>query len=417
MRRGLRKRDAAISGGDSGLERVRADNRGRSPLDTREQTEYAIVICDAASHRLAITAMRPGAEPCLAHGMIVAAAFALIAAIGILYTLAAALLAGRWHAPAPPLLADAPAITILKPLHGPEPRLADNLASFARQDYPGSDPDRLRRRRRRRSGARRRSRDRCGDRDRRGAPRQPTARSPTSINMAASRTATLIVLSDSDMSVAPDYLARDRGGDRARPASARSPASMPGAAMTGGWSRLAAAGISWGFLPSVMIGLATGLAKPCMGSTIALRRDTLDAIGGFERFADLLADDHAIGAAVRELGLTVAVPPMIVTPWLRRDEPRRAMVRHELRWQATVRMLDPLGYAGSDRHLSARLGPAGGDRRRRLVAAPRRARRPPRARRADRRARRRPYRAALVAAGTRPVVFRHLSRRLLHAPS
>ena len=47
-----------------------------------------------------------------------------------------------------------------------------------------------------------------------------------------------------------------------------------------------------------MVGMALGLAKPCFGSTIALKREALNAIGGFEAFANQLADDYAIGAAV-----------------------------------------------------------------------------------------------------------------------
>jgi ceramide glucosyltransferase len=95
-----------------------------------------------------------------------------------------------------------------------------------------------------------------------------------------------------------------------------------------------------------MVGLATGLARPCMGSTIAMRRETLDAIGGFDRFKDLLADDHSIGMAVRALGLTVAAPPPIVTHGCT-ETSLAAVAAHELRWNATVRMLDPAGYAGS----------------------------------------------------------------------
>ena len=41
---------------------------------------------------------------------------------------------------------------------------------------------------------------------------------------------------------------------------------------------------------------------PCMGSTIALTRATLDEIGGFAAFADYLADDYEIGRAVRAKG-------------------------------------------------------------------------------------------------------------------
>ncbi|HEY0269794.1 MAG TPA: bacteriohopanetetrol glucosamine biosynthesis glycosyltransferase HpnI [Sphingomonas sp.] len=273
-----------------------------------------------------------------------AAVFSFLSAIGIAYTLAAALVAGRWRAPAPPLPTDPPAVTLLKPLHGAEPRLAENLAGFAAQDYPApvqivcgvaddGDPAL--------AAARAIGADIVIDATRHGA----NAKVSNLINMAARARHPLIVLSDSDMAVAPDYLARIADA-MARPGVGAVTCLYAGRGDAGGWSRLAAAGISWQFLPSVMIGLACRMARPCMGSTIALTSDTLARIGGFRRFADLLADDHAIGAAVRALGLEVAVPPMILAHGC--DEPSlAAIVRHELRWQATVRMLDPAGYAGS----------------------------------------------------------------------
>ena len=88
------------------------------------------------------------------------------------------------------------------------------------------------------------------------------------------------------------------------------------------------------------------LAKPCMGSTIAIRRETLDRIGGFARFAEVLADDYAIGAAIEALGLRVAVPPMLVTH-ASAETSLAELWRHEVRWGATVRDVVPAAYAGS----------------------------------------------------------------------
>jgi ceramide glucosyltransferase len=100
------------------------------------------------------------------------------------------------------------------------------------------------------------------------------------------------------------------------------------------------------FLPNVLVGLRLGLARPCFGSTIAIRGATLDRIGGFGSFANRLADDYAIGKAVRDLGLRVAVPPLIVDHVC--SEPTwRALVRHEVRWARTIRLIDPAGHAGS----------------------------------------------------------------------
>src|SRR5262249_22421278 len=65
-------------------------------------------------------------------------AASLIALAGCAYLIAAALLVGRFMRQDPRTSPDAaPSVTILKPLHGDEPGLLDNLASFCAQDYPG----------------------------------------------------------------------------------------------------------------------------------------------------------------------------------------------------------------------------------------------------------------------------------------
>jgi ceramide glucosyltransferase len=89
-----------------------------------------------------------------------------------------------------------------------------------------------------------------------------------------------------------------------------------------------------------------GLARPCFGSTIALRKDTLERIGGFEAFADMLADDYAMGDAVRRLGLKVAIPPFTIGHTTS-DASFSELFAHELRWARTIRLVDPMGYAGS----------------------------------------------------------------------
>ena len=62
------------------------------------------------------------------------------------------------------------------------------------------------------------------------------------------------------------------------------------------------------FLPNAVLGTSLGLAAPCLGSTIALRSQTLDEVGGFAAFADHLADDYEMGRAVRAKGYTLAIP-------------------------------------------------------------------------------------------------------------
>lgn len=277
-------------------------------------------------------------------------AFSGLGAIGTLYMLAAAGTAGRYRARTLGR-GEAPAVTLLKPLHGDEPALAANLAGFLQQDYGGAvqmicgvqradDPA---------IATVHALQAAFPDADIRlvvdSARHGGNDKISNLINMLPHARYPLLVLSDSDMAVGPAYLATITAA-LARPGTGAVTCLYHGRPLTNRWSHFAAAWISYQFLPSVMLGVRLGRAQPCMGSTIALRRTTLDRIGGFERFADLLADDHAIGAAVHELGLRVDIPPLILAHGCAESN-LSAVLRHELRWAATIRVLDRAGYAGS----------------------------------------------------------------------
>jgi ceramide glucosyltransferase len=112
------------------------------------------------------------------------------------------------------------------------------------------------------------------------------------------------------------------------------------------WAKLSAAAIDYHFLPSVLVGLLLGLAAPCFGSTIAIRKETLAGIGGLQSVADQLADDYALGAAVRRAGLSIAIPAYIVGHECTQNS-AQGLLRHELRWARTIRSVDPVGFAGT----------------------------------------------------------------------
>jgi ceramide glucosyltransferase len=112
------------------------------------------------------------------------------------------------------------------------------------------------------------------------------------------------------------------------------------------WPIISAMGMSYSFLPNVMLAAATGLEVPCLGATIAIRQSTLAAVGGFGRFADTLADDYYLGSAVRAKGLGVALSTSLV----RHNAGEKSLTEffdHELRWARTIRMINPVGYAMS----------------------------------------------------------------------
>ena len=274
-----------------------------------------------------------------------------MAGLGTVYCVVAALSFRRFFSGGQSIVGRNEAVTILKPLHGDEPRLGENLASFLQQKYDGpiqllcgvqsaDDPaiavvDTLRAR----------FPDAVIDLVIDPAQHGANAKISNLINMMDKVAHPILILSDSDIAVAPYYLSRVLATLH-MPRTGAVTCLDQGRGDAGFWSRMGAAGLSYQMLPGATFGVATGLATPCMGSTIAMRRETLDQIGGFASFADVLADDYAIGEAVRALGLTVAVPPMIVTHGST-ERNLAELWRHELRWGATVRSLAPLGYLGS----------------------------------------------------------------------
>jgi ceramide glucosyltransferase len=164
------------------------------------------------------------------------------------------------------------------------------------------------------------------------------------INMAERARHDTLVLIDSDIEVGPDYLTAVIG-ELQRPGVGAVTCLYHGVAAGGLWARLAAMGINTHFLPNVIVALATGLAEPCFGATIALSRDTLRRIGGFRAFADHLWDDYAVGQAVRELGLKVAVPTFALGH-VCSDGSAHQLLAAQLRYARTIKSIDPAGHVG-----------------------------------------------------------------------
>ena len=76
---------------------------------------------------------------------------------------------------------------------------------------------------------------------------------------------------------------------------------------------------------------------------LCLRRDTLQAIGGLATLANHLADDHRLGELVRAAGQRIVLSPYVVQG--EHHEPSLdSLVRHELRWMRTIRVLRPRSF-------------------------------------------------------------------------
>jgi ceramide glucosyltransferase len=112
-----------------------------------------------------------------------------------------------------------------------------------------------------------------------------------------------------------------------------------------GWGCLGALQINQYFLPGALLARALG-RQDCLGATMALRRETLERIGGLPALVNHLADDNVLGRLVQRLGLAVRLAdtvPATTVP----EASLAALWRHELRWARTIRTLVPVQFAAS----------------------------------------------------------------------
>jgi ceramide glucosyltransferase len=273
-----------------------------------------------------------------------------LAVCGAIYASLATWATGRFLRRAIATPASLPSICVLKPLHGDEPGLYENLASFCTQDYGGpvrivlgaqdpADPA---------LGIARQVRRDHPDRD------IVLVSDPTShgtnrkignlINMAAQAHGEVVVISDSDVRLPRDGLGAIVAALQA-PGVGLVYCLYRGRPSHNLWSRLAAMDVNTRFAPSVVVGQALG-AHPCLGPTMALRAELLGQIGDLQHLADFLADDFELGRAVRAAGQKIACPPLVIDHVFP-DCSGREMLAHDLRWARTIRLVEPLGYMGS----------------------------------------------------------------------
>ena len=197
----------------------------------------------------------------------VTASLVAVAGCGFLLTAAIVVARAAGGAARPRSLA-APSVTVLKPLHGDEPGLRDNLGSFCNQDYSGpiqvvfgvQDPGdgavaAVEQLRKRQAG---RDLDLVIETKVHGLNRKVS----NLVNMAPRIRHDVVVLADSDMRVDPDYLSRITAALDG-PGVGAVTCLYYGVPVAGMWSSLSALAINAHFLPGVVFGLGVGLARPC----------------------------------------------------------------------------------------------------------------------------------------------------------
>ena len=253
-----------------------------------------------------------------------------------------------------------PPVSILKPLKGTDPDVYESFRSHCQQDYPEyeiifgvSDPADPAA-----TGVQELQREFAGYPIRLMVCAEklgPNVKVSNLEQMARAARYEHLIVNDSDIRVAPDYLRRIMapfvaGRDAGGPSNGK-PVGMVtclyrGVAANGLGSRLEALGISTDFCPGVLAahqlegGLHFGL-----GSTLAFRRADLERIGGFRAIVDYLADDYELGRRIAELGLEVQLSDVVVETHLPAYD-LRGFWNHQVRWARGVRDSRPGGYFG-----------------------------------------------------------------------
>lgn len=243
-----------------------------------------------------------------------------------------------------------PPVSVLKPLKGAPPDLYENLASFCRLDYPVFQLV-------------------CGVRDA-GDPavgvvhRLQRDFANCDIRLVIDprvigsnyKVSTLhhlmneveydyLVVTDSDVSVQPDYLRTiipplTAAGVGVVSCVYRGEAPQPLPAL------LESLMINTTFIPQVVVAGQIEAPRYAFGATMAVTRDCLEAIGGFAALRDYLADDYYLGLHASRAGYEVEVLPVVV-----KTRPDACsfddLFHHQLRWARTQRNCRPAGYVGT----------------------------------------------------------------------
>jgi ceramide glucosyltransferase len=276
----------------------------------------------------------------------------LVAAIvGCAFTLVACACIVRFPVESPTERTALPPVTVLKPLHDAEPGLPARLAAFFRQDYDapvqilcgaqGHDSPTVAVVLAMKADPASTAIELIVDPRSHGVNRKVS----NLINMMPRARYDVLVLSDSDIVVGSGYL-RSLAALLAQPRVGAVTCLYHGIGGRGLSTRLSALAVNSQFLPHAIAAISLGLARPCCGATIALRRSTLDRIGGFGALADVLADDHAIGVAVRAGGYDVVTAPFLVGHSCFEGSLQQ-LLRHQTRVARTIKSIDPIAYAGT----------------------------------------------------------------------
>jgi ceramide glucosyltransferase len=242
-----------------------------------------------------------------------------------------------------------PPVSILKPVRGVDFASCENFASFCRQNYPDyeilfcvnelTDPavpviqkvmaDFPRRHIRILSDA----------------PQFGTNRKVNNLALLAREAQhEILVQSDGDVRVGPNYL-REMAAPFRDPQVGVVSCFYRSIAQPNLGAELEAVGAASDFFASALVADWKEGVTFALGASVATTKTWLGKIGGYESFADRLADDYEIGNRVHRASGKVLLSREIV--WtMYPAQSLRGFWEHQVRWARTVRVVRPLSFFG-----------------------------------------------------------------------
>ena len=243
-----------------------------------------------------------------------------------------------------------PPVSLLKPVHGLDARLKENIESFFGQDYPNyeilfaadeADDPAL--------AVVREVSARYPQISCRiivnGRPPWPNPPAWSFHCMTEVASYDILVTSDSDVEVQPDYL-RQVVAPLLDPKIGMVTCVYRGKNAGGFWSGMDAIGMSVEMTAGVLVANLLEGMKFGLGPTIVVRKDSLAKIGGYQVLGEYFANDFVIGNFIEKAGYKVVlsnhvidhvVPPMTF----------KRMWERQVRWAKSTRYSRPKGHFGT----------------------------------------------------------------------
>jgi ceramide glucosyltransferase len=188
-----------------------------------------------------------------------------------------------------------------------------------------------------------------------GEPPWMNARCYSMHLMASSARYDLLVATDADIPVGPEYL-REMVAPFRDPRVGAAFCVYRGDPIDGGFGeRLEALGMSVEMTSGVLVAQMLEGIRFTLGPSSAVRKSSLQHIGGFERLGGYAADDYMLGYLVAEAGETVALSDHIVNHLILRSG-FWPSIKHQLSWMRSTRFSRPRGHFGTALTFSTSFG-------------------------------------------------------------